>query len=116
MPIIAFVLAKGFAMIAAEHEQGGIEQLPRAQSVDQLGKRGIAIVQRVQVMPKIITVRERAAAGRVVGMMARDGKVVDQELLARRQAINPIEDRRDGGGFIDAKTRSADSANIARVH
>ena len=115
MPVVAFVLTEGFAVIAEHDPQRALRQASRAQTVDERAERSIAVVQRVAVASEFITVRERTGLRRLVRMMAGDRHVCDEEPLTGRRRIDPFEDGVHRGRLVHAEAGIAMAADVAGV-
>src|SRR5262245_3985574 len=115
MAEVAVVLAEGFAVIAEDDPHRALVEPARGDSIHQVGERRIGIAKSVAIAPELISRRQRRSFGRLVGMMAGDGKVSSEETIAAWQGIDPAEQVRDGRSVVDAEARLVVAADVAGV-
>ena len=116
VPEVAVVLAERLAVVTEDDEQRALVEAARAETVDQIAQRSIAVVQRV-----LVARRSRSApvngprSGDRVRMMSGDRQVGEEEspvaaALASIHASIRVDRRR----LVHAEARFDDAANARR--
>ena len=112
------VLTERFAMIALDHDERAIVEVPRPQSVKELPQRGVAIVQRVEVAAEIARSFKRPRTGAGIRDDVPPPEDTSEKSLARLQRINPFEHALDRRRLVHTKARAhvaADRSGILRA-
>src|SRR5579884_275840 len=109
------MLAERLAVVAEDDEQRLLLQAAHAQAVQQFAQSRVGIVQGIAVAVDIAGVGEGTTFWRLVGMMAGNRQITDEEMLARWAFIDPAKDTPHRGGFINAEagiTVAADGPGV----